>query len=807
MNDGPCRRVEDDSVEGGSSSSSSRPSPSVTGVLAGRGVDGTGVRTSSSSPSTSGAATGEQQRKRKRPATEGDIGDDNDEVVAEKAAKGVEGNYGNVGTSDPPSQEPPTRTTTHPRQPQQPQQQQPPLEHEPLAPATGMTMGPPPPLRLHEVPPFRENDDALDILSRAFFEPYRHVAEKRNRELKGQTIHEVLYRFFDGTESVCALECLSREYGVRYSSVREYYEGADLVTKQRLGAARMKAKYGCDFHEAEISTAEIDIALLPLVRVDGDEGEDGISKRTVDLALLKPLRVPKDDPFLASDKIYVRDCMRFVFGLFGEDDCATPDKPRRPPNKDFSAVLVGSPGVGTSTLFFLAALRQAKHSPIVHYRTSSKGPASVIVLSPRTSGSRNGPGVVRAWFTRNLTLDRRALEGRGLAYVNADLITCGVVDKNACYTFIDGPTFPKRNTRAHIIDALDDNFDYFCTSGGFGGFSQEQDENREWVLDGWTEREAVCALGMLGNTKEDAEMAFALCGGSIGNMVRATSNDDDFRKMMDRVIDAALAQQNGAVWARSTWQPDDPDNDLARLRTMFELRGTASEATRKKVMRAYQVVDSRYALKRLCTELSSMCPFFEAFHVAQTSKVGTAKHIYFEHMVHQWAVHNKDSNLIRCFSRVCWSSGSIEACVEQLSSPNVYWIAGKQNFPNVDSALVHNHSLFAFLMTTTNTHRFDRATFEKLFVDKVRVKCRVHRVVLCFVHPQEVAFRIPNDLPTSHPWTRLRSHVRSLACTLGSRVGAEAWAGEPTLECRAFAVDTRSPVCISNSLSTLFRGL
>lgn len=541
--------------------------------------------------------------------------------------------------------------------------------------------------------------------------------------------------------------------------------------------------------------------LRSLLRVDDD---DDVAQRTIDLAVLNPLRVENDEAFLVPDKIYVRDCMRFVFGLFCEDDCATPDKPRRPPNKDYAAVLVGSPGVGTSILCFLAALRQAKTSPIVLYRTSRKGPASVFVMSPHTCRSCNGPSVVRVWFTRNLTLDRAA--GRGLASVNADLITCGVVDKKVCYTFIDGPTFPKRNTQAHRIDALDDNYDYYCTSGGFSGFSQEQDENRQRVLDGWTEREAVRALGMLGNTKEEAEMAFALCGGSIGNMIRATRNAEEVRKMLDNLIDAALAKQDVALSARSTWQPDDPVIPF-HLRTIFELRGTSSEATRKKLMRAYQRVDSRYALKRLCSELSSTGPFFEAYRVAQMSKVGNAAGVYFEHLVHQWAVNNKESNEIRSFSRVCWSSGTVEACVEQLSSPDVYWISGKQNFPNIDSALVHNHTLFAFQMTTSNTHRFDRVSFESNFVEKVRVKCRVHRVVVCFVHPQEVAFRTPSDLPTSHPWTRLRSHVRFLACTLGSRVRAEAWAGAPTLECRAFGVDTRNPINISNSLTTLFRGL
>jgi hypothetical protein len=603
-----------------------------------------------------------------------------------------------------------------------------------------------------------------------------------------------------------------------------YYEAAaDLATKQQLAAARMKARYGCDdFQVATISNAEIDRSLRPLWPVDGDD----IAQRTIHLAFLAPLRLGRDETFLVPDKIYVRDCMRFVFGLFREDENEENDddddddddigpiprqpSTRRPPNKDYAAALIGSPGVGASLLFFLAALRQARTSPIVFYRNSKKGPISVFFMSPHNSSSTNSNSTnltaVRVWFTRNLTLERSA--GRGLAGVNVDLIRCGVVDKRVCYTFIDGPALPERNAQAYTNDALDGHYDYFCcTSGGFGGYHSEQDENRLWVLDGWIEKEAVVALGMLGNSEEDAEMAFALCGGSIRNMVRSTSNAEDVRIKLDNLIDA-LAQEAAALAVTSAERSDDPDHP-DRLRTMFELRGTASEATRKKLMRAYQRVDSRYALRRLCTEMS-MRPFFEAYRLAQTSRIGTGEGVFFEHLLHQWANNNKESNEIRSFSRVCWSTGTIGECVEQLSSPDVYWIPSKQNFPNIDSALVHNHTLFAFQMTISNTHKFDQLTFERNFVEKVRMTCPLHRVVLYFVHPQEVAFRIPNNIPTSPPLTRFSSRIGFVARTLASRIGAQALIGEarrPHFECRAFGINTKGEVELSDSLMELFRGL
>jgi hypothetical protein len=206
----------------------------------------------------------------------------------------------------------------------------------------------------------------------------------------------------------------------------------------------------------------------------------------------------------------------------------------------------------------------------------------------------------------------------------------------------------------------------------------------------------------------------------------------------------------------------------------------------------------------------SMRPFFEAHRLAQTSKIGTWEGVFFEHLLHQWANHNKESNEIRSFSRVCWSTGTIEECVEQLSSPDVYWIPSQQNFPNIDSALVHNHTLFAFQMTILNTHKFDRLTFDRNFVEKVRVTCPLDRVVLYFVHPQEMAFRIPNNVPTSPPLTRLRSRIGFVARTLASRVGAQALIGEarpPHFECRTFGVNTKGDVELSDSFMELFRGL
>jgi hypothetical protein len=80
---------------------------------------------------------------------------------------------------------------------------------------------------------------------------------------------------------------------------------------------------------------------------------------------LNELKLASNERFLAPIAIYVRDCMRLLFGLFREDVKKTPGRPR---DVAYSTGLIGSPGVGNSILFFLAGLFQAQTSKIVYYR-------------------------------------------------------------------------------------------------------------------------------------------------------------------------------------------------------------------------------------------------------------------------------------------------------------------------------------------------------------------------------------------------------------------------------------------------------
>jgi hypothetical protein len=202
-----------------------------------------------------------------------------------------------------------------------------------------------------------------------------------------------------------------------------------------------------------------------------------------------------------------------------------------------------------------------------------------------------------------------------------------------------------------------------------------------------------------------------------------------------------LSSETIGLAVTSTERSDDPKNP-DRLRTMFEWRETGDEVSRRKRMRAYQMVDSRYALKTLCTTVE-MGRFFGAYHLAKSSNLAAGQGVFFEHVVHQWAENSEKSSEIQTFKDVCWSSGTNAQCIEELSSPYVYWIPSHQNFPNIDSALVHNKTLYAFQMTISETHRFEQATFECNFVDKVRKVFTLDRVVVLFLHPDSTDFTLP----------------------------------------------------------------
>jgi hypothetical protein len=128
------------------------------------------------------------------------------------------------------------------------------------------------------------------------------------------------------------------------------------------------------------------------------------SQCTIDIAILDPLnggdvRIIDLSPWLVSmrfnqeflpSSLYVRDCMRYVFALFSNDPAMTP-------SNDHRRVLLGSPGVGKSVLFFLVALEKAHDTdvPVLYLRKTREEKRFSIFLM-----QKDRDGIVSVFFCR-----------------------------------------------------------------------------------------------------------------------------------------------------------------------------------------------------------------------------------------------------------------------------------------------------------------------------------------------------------------------------------------------------------------------
>lgn len=466
-----------------------------------------------------------------------------------------------------------------------------------------------------------------------------------------------------------------------------------------------------------------------------------------------------DEAFLIPDKVYIRDCMRTVFGLFDQDVERTP---RRPPDQRHSVALVGSPGVGKSILFFLAALHQAQKSPTVYYRRTSSEDVSVFVMTPQAEG-------VGIWFSRDVK--KHLLGGEGLSAINRDLLSCGIIPRAVFYTFVDGPKYHD----SYKADIMWDQYDYLCTSGGMRPYSNGDEFKRLWILDGWSEQEAVDWLSYFmveGDSanpqraaapdsiaareatteahRAAAKKAYWLCGGNIRSMRKAIMSEDlwaNEKKDLDLRMNVLNYDMMEMAIASSDRGPESSD----RLRTMFWKLADAENGAFR--MSAIQVVDSAYVLTAF-QQIVSPGKFFATYKLVATGRNRALEGSFFELVIHKMVQPNSQlpaGNALKFpnVAKVCRPVGaSWKEDLAALSESNMYWIPNTSNFRNIDSAIVHNNTLYAFQMTVMESHKFNCSTF-KVDVKTLR-SCEAFRalnrtVVVVFVVPMGVDFTPPTD--------------------------------------------------------------
>jgi hypothetical protein len=306
---------------------------------------------------------------------------------------------------------------------------------------------------------------------------------------------------------------------------------------------------------------------------DEDQTAHATNMRFLDLSFLEQLAfTDKDftmDPFFPSGEIYIRDCMRLIFGLFSERDNA-------------HTVLLGSPGVGKSVLCFLAAMHKTQKKPVVFYRqTSSHKYISVFIMC------RKQGGAIDVVFTR--LLDKNSVKVRGGLCVLHDFLVkklVGLHRKDEVLWFVDGP---KHDDQQMMTD-----FNFFCTSGGYPMFADEDSTGQCWVLDGWTKGEAMVALSR--DFEEGTiDMAYYLCGGNIRNMLAACSDYNAVQNKVQRWVDELEVKSIKDFAFASTECGANKKYD--RLLTMFR-KIDPHVPVSLKLMRADQYVDSTFAMNQ-----------------------------------------------------------------------------------------------------------------------------------------------------------------------------------------------------------------
>jgi hypothetical protein len=421
--------------------------------------------------------------------------------------------------------------------------------------------------------------------------------------------------------------------------------------------------------------------------------------------------------------------MRFIFGLT-KSDIRLPGRGKR--------ALIGSPGVGKSVLFFLVALHKACHTPVVYYRKTQNRDDQSLFFMNATKNKK-----VNIVFTRN-SLDE----------INSKKILMFLkeqhIDGKSYYRFVDGP---KHDESDELFNRY---FDYFCTSGGYPIPKQEeQDRDRLWILDAWTEDEAIAALtdphmpALKPSSKNEVstvtpssvdavKKVYWLCGGSIRNMLKACNSSYSFtatQEHLEAIVDN-LGRNTIEVAVTFTVRRGDPSDSI---RSMF--RNINGHNT---IMRAIQIVDSAFLLGLLSDSLD-IGQLHAAMQLAKSMADKGVQGVYFEHCCH------------RCFKALItstspgvhfWLKAVVQKDIKDMEkfNDNTYWLPpSKQNYPDIDAAFVHGGILYALQYTVGQKHSFDFERFWNVFTFAVYGGGNVFSsVYVVFVVPRATTtFRLP----------------------------------------------------------------
>lgn len=427
--------------------------------------------------------------------------------------------------------------------------------------------------------------------------------------------------------------------------------------------------------------------------------------RLLSAACLQPLKVQKET--LLPDYIYVRDEMNITFQRLLAKQ------------RGERHVLIGSPGVGKSMVFFLTALYLAgyeRKSVIYHRLTESEYPR-VFVIQP---GNDEQDGTVKISQYVHHRRDHYSIEN----VMDAAEAIGYEPDGDIWRYFIDGP-------KEKDVEQLKPMDIFFCTSGGY---KTPKDEERRYVtiqiMSAWNELDLTCGLmGLAGVRLRSARKAYWYCGGRI-RLALDYLRDSNGKARVEQwaslvaadVSRSAVAIAIGDADARTDTESKD------RLRTMF----------RSPSGKPVQMVDSQYLLARLRARLETT-DLRVAFNVARSLNSRTAMGCFYEEIAHKWFEKTRPRPITDFVRPEDVVAGL--ASVHQLTTALAYWVPSISNFANIDAAVVVTNRLHCIQYTIQSSHSFNIVSFEDFLTVVFQQIPAITSVAIVFAVPDASSFQ------------------------------------------------------------------
>lgn len=456
--------------------------------------------------------------------------------------------------------------------------------------------------------------------------------------------------------------------------------------------------------------ASLQKCVLPVAGVVDEQGRHlGAVDEMFDLSFLDALRSERD--FLPQ-QLFVRKEVRDMFSKLASAH----------EGRVLSRVLTGSPGIGKSVVFFLAAVQRAAtiDKRLIYLRKrDEEEDISVFIMD----NSPNGDSV-DVVFGRELPKRRIP----NLTELVNTIIDSSELADDAFYIMLDGP---KHNDPRP--DRLYNTYSSLCTSGGYPALKQEQIGVKEiLVLSGWTEAKMKEAMGEM--NIQEPNKKYDLSGGRIR---LALLSDTEIKQWFDEVVESIgpRAIKLAVTSNVATGCTDSSD----RLRTrFFHIEGE------KRV--SNMIVDSRYAFNLLKERLDGE-DILEAYNLAKVLGLKAAQGWFYEEILHR---HFRELKREPYSSIKDWKheegtgvdgvASFVAECVQ--GKTGIYWAPGIPNFANIVAAILQeSHTLICFQCTVQASHAFDKQSFWGDFVNHLVVnQVQIKGVRVVFVTPSDVTF-------------------------------------------------------------------